>query len=85
MSSTVPATTMSTNLNARAAAGQGKNRGKFKQLSRKTFVSDHPDEALKKATFEMGKVVDATQFIKRNQAKVGYSQPFWKKSSCNIV
>ena len=28
------------------------------------FVSDHPNEALKKATFEMGKVVDATQFVK---------------------
>ena len=31
---------------------------------KKVFVSNHPDDALKEATFETGKLIDATQFVK---------------------
>jgi len=39
---------------------------------RKAFKSNHPDEAMKEATFDMGKVADATQFIKSMETFVGF-------------
>ena len=64
---------MSANVNWRAAAGRGgRNRGRQRAPQRKVFVSDHPDEAMKKATFEMGQVVDATKFVKSMEMTVGF-------------
>ncbi len=63
---------MSSNINTRAAAGQGKCRARFRQPTRKAFVSNHPDDALKQATFKTGKVIDTAQFIKSIETLVGY-------------
>ena len=39
---------------------------------KKAFMSTHPDVAMKEATFEMGKVADATQFVKWMEMFVGF-------------
>ena len=39
---------------------------------RRAFVSSHPDAAMKEATFDMGKVADATQFVKSMETFVGF-------------
>ena len=63
---------MSANVGARAAAGRGKNRGRQRMPQRRAFVSSHPDAAMKEATFDMGKVADATQFVKSMETFVGF-------------
>ena len=54
---------MSANLGARAAAERGKNHGRQRMPQRKASKSNHSDEVMKEATFDMGKVADAAQFI----------------------
>ena len=39
---------------------------------RRAFVSSHPDTAMKEATFEMGKVAGATQFVKSMETFIGF-------------
>ena len=63
---------MSANLNARAAAGRGNVRAQQYRPARKPFASDHSDEAMKAATFEVGKGVDATNFVKSMETYVSY-------------
>ena len=58
--------TMSANLNGRRAAGRGRGgRGRGSSYpTKKGFISAHTDDAMKKATFDMGHTADATQFVK---------------------
>ncbi len=63
---------MSANMNARAAAGRGKNRGRQSLPQRKAFLSKHEDDAMKAATFDAGKVTDAASFIKSIETYTTY-------------
>ena len=63
---------MSTNAKGRAAAGRG-GRGYRKQRPvRKGFVSNHDDESMRKATFDVGQLGDATQYVKSMETFVGF-------------
>ena len=66
--------TMSANLNARRAAGHGRGgRGRGSSYpAKKGFISAHTDDAMKKATFDMGHTADATQFVKSMETFIGY-------------
>ena len=55
---------MSANANARMAAGRGAGRGRQRLPQRKAFLSKHEDDAMKAATFDMGKTADAANFVK---------------------
>ena len=59
-------------MNARAAAGRGKNRGRLRQPQRKVFLSKHEDDAMKAATFDAGKVADAASFVKSIETYTSY-------------
>ena len=63
---------MSANAKGRAAAGRG-GRGFRKQRPvRKGFVFNHNDKSMRKATFDVGHLGDATQYVKSMETFVGF-------------
>ena len=66
---------MSANVNGKGAAGRG-GKGQYQRRQglpmRKGFVSNHSNESMRKATFDMGHVADATQYVKSMETFVGF-------------
>ena len=57
--------TMSVNMNRRRAAGRERGgRGQGCGPPKKGFVSTHSNDAMKKATLDMGYIANATHFVK---------------------